>query len=111
MAENTTKDFIDALAQGKNDDAGEAFKNALRGKVGDSLDQMRKDLAGNLFNGDGTVNAEPHSDPKPEIADPGTFNKDGSITPTTTGAQANDGEAQLDLANKEGEQNAGEQTS
>ena len=111
MAENETKDFIDALAQGKNDDAGEAFKNALRGKVGDSLDQMRKDLAGNLFNGDGTVNAEPHSDPKPEIADPGTFNKDGSITPTTTGAQANDGEAQLDLANKEGEQNAGEQTS
>ena len=57
------------------------------------------------------VEAEAHSDPKPEIADPGTFNKDGSITPTTTGAQANDGEAQLDLANKEGEQNAGEQTS
>ena len=36
MAENTTKDFIDNLALGKNDDAGEAFKNALRGKVGDS---------------------------------------------------------------------------
>ena len=91
MAENTTKDFIAALAQGKNDDAGEAFKNALRGKVGDSLDQMRKDLAGNLFNGDGTVNAEPHSDPKPEIADPGTFNKDGSVSATP------DGKAEVDL--------------
>tara|TARA_R110001592_G_scaffold61640_7_gene188050 strand:+ start:551 stop:874 length:324 start_codon:yes stop_codon:yes gene_type:complete len=94
MTENTTKDFIDNLAQGKNDDAGEAFKNALRGKVGDSLDQMRKDLAGNLFNGDGTVNtdnAAPHSDPKPEIADVGTFNQDGTIS------LKNDGQADLDL--------------
>ena len=94
MTENTTKDFIDNLAQGKNDDSGEAFKNALRGKVGDSLDQMRKDLAGNLFNGDGTVNtdnAAPHSDPKPEIADVGTFNQDGTIS------LKNDGQADLDL--------------
>lgn len=94
MTENTTKDFIDNLAQGKNDDAGEAFKNALRGKVGDSLDQMRKDLAGNLFNGDGTVNtdnAAPYSDPKPEIADVGTFNQDGTIS------LKNDGQADLDL--------------
>ena len=93
MAENTTKDFIDNLAQGKNDDAGEAFKNALRGKVGDSLDQMRKDLAGNLFNGDGTVNAEPYSDPKPEIADPGSFDKEGNIIDTVK----KDGKAEIDL--------------
>ena len=106
---DNTKNFIDQLSQGKNDDAGEAFKAALRDKVANSLDNARKDIAGNLFKQ--PVEAEAHSDPKPEIADPGTFNKDGSITPTTTGAQANDGEAQLDLANKEGEQNAGEQTS
>ena len=89
MTENTTKDFIDNLAQGKNDDAGEAFKNALRGKVGDSLDQMRKDLAGNLFNGDGTVNtdnAAPHSDPKPEIEGTGTFTQDGQVEPTCANA-------------------------
>ena len=99
------KSFIDKLAQNDMVGAGDAFKDALRGKVGDALDNRRQEVAGNMFK------AEPHSDPKPEIADPGTFNKDGSITPTTTGAQANDGEAQLDLANKEGEQNAGEQTS
>ena len=111
MAEinDNTKNFIDQLSQGKNDEAGEAFKASLRDKVANSLDNARKDLAGNLFTK--PVEAEAHSDPKPEIADPGTFNKDGSVTPTTTGAQANDGEAQLDLANKEGEQNAGEQTS
>ena len=106
---DNTKNFIDQLSQGKNDEAGEAFKAALRDKVANSLDNARKDLASNMFKA--PTEAEDFSDPKPEIADPGTFNKDGSITPTTTGAQANDGEAPLDLANKEGEQNAGEQTS
>ena len=37
-----------------------------------------------------------HSDPKPEVADVGTFNKDGSVSPTTD--LGKDGEAQIDLA-------------
>ena len=106
---DNTKNFIDQLSQGKNDDAGEAFKAALRDKVANSLDNARKDLAGNLFKQ--PVEAEAHSDPKPEIADPGVFNADGSVSPTPTDAQAKDGVAQIDLANKEGEENAGEQTS
>tara|TARA_S200000501_G_scaffold274672_1_gene258348 strand:+ start:394 stop:729 length:336 start_codon:yes stop_codon:yes gene_type:complete len=106
---DNTKNFIDQLSQGKNDDAGEAFKAALRDKVANSLDNARKDIAGNLFKQ--PVEAEAHSDPKPEIADPGVFNADGSVSPTPTDAQAKDGVAQIDLANKEGEENAGEQTS
>ena len=51
MAEinDNTKNFIDQLSQGKNDEAGEAFKASLRDKVANSLDNARKDLAGNLF--------------------------------------------------------------
>jgi len=87
------KNFIDALADGKNDDAGEAFKDALKVKVGDALDNHRKELAGNLFNGQVEVPTEalPFSDPKPVIAEPGTFNQDGSVS---TG---NDGQAEIDL--------------
>ena len=106
---DNTKNFIDQLSQGNNDEAGEAFKAALRDKVANSLDNARKDLAGNMFRE--PVEAEAHSDPKPEIADPGVFNADGSVSPTPTDAQAKDGVAQIDLANKEGEENAGEQTS
>ena len=106
---DNTKNFIDQLSQGKNDEAGEAFKASLRDKVANSLDNARKDIAGNLFKQ--PVEAEAHSDPKPEIADPGVFNADGSVSPTPTDAQAKDGVAQIDLANKEGEENAGEQTS
>ena len=43
-----TKAFIDKLADGDNAGAGEAFKDALRVKVGNQLDQARKDMAGNL---------------------------------------------------------------
>ena len=99
------KNFIDQLADGNSADAGEAFKDALRAKVGDALDARRKDLAGSLFNGTDetqtpgqeTLNpeAEAHSDPKPEIADPGTFNQDGSVTPTLN----KDGQAEIDLTN------------
>ena len=89
-----TKAFIDKLADGDNAGAGEAFKDALRVKVGSQLDQARKDMAGNLFNGN--VEAEPHSDPKPEIADPGTFTKEGEVVPTTDAGK--DGEAELDLS-------------
>ena len=84
------KNFIDALANGNNDQAGEAFKDALKTKVGSQLDNHRKDLAGNMFNG--TIEAEPHSAPKPVIADPGTFEQDGTVSPTTK-----DGQAEVDL--------------
>ena len=39
---DNTKNFIDQLSQGKNDEAGEAFKAALRDKVSDQLDTTRK---------------------------------------------------------------------
>ena len=61
------KNFIDKLAVGSNAEAGEAFKDALRAKVADSLDQARVDVAGKIFNG---VEAMPHSDPKPAVTDP-----------------------------------------
>ena len=59
---------------------GEAFKDAMRQKVGDALDASRKDYASNLFNAARDVmtgqttpeTAEPHSDPKPEVAEPFT---------------------------------------
>ena len=92
-----TKAFIDKLADGDNAGAGEAFKAALRVKVGSQLDQARKDMAGNLFNGN--IEAEPHSDPKPEIADPGTFTKEGEVVPTTDAGK--DGQAELDLSKPE----------
>ena len=66
MSENV-KNFIDKLAAGNNAEAGEAFKDALRAKVADSLDQARVDVAGKIFNG---VEAMPHSDPKPAVTDP-----------------------------------------
>ena len=92
---DNTKDFIDKLSNGDNSDAGEAFKSALRDKVADALDNARKDIASNMFNG--AIEAQSYSDPKPEIADPGTFNPDGTVSPTTTAHQSNDGEAQIDL--------------
>ena len=61
------KTFIDDLATGKNAEAGEAFKDALRDKVAAGLDQARVDIAGKIFNG---VEAQPHSDPKPAVIDP-----------------------------------------
>jgi len=103
---DNTKNFIDQLANGANADAGEAFKSALRDKVADALDNARKDIAGNMFNA-----AASFSDPKPEVADPGTFNPDGSVTPTTTANQAADGEAQIDLTGVTGADNVSEPNS
>ena len=94
------KNFIDQIADGDNAAAGDAFKDALRMKVGDALDAHRQEVAGNMFNG--TLEAQPHSDPKPVIADPGTFNQDGSVASTT----GNDGEAQIDLS--QGTEDAGQ---
>ena len=90
MSEHT-KAFIDNLEAGNNADAGEAFKQALRDKMGDALDAKRQELAGNLFNG--KVVAEPISDPKPEIADVGTFTQDGQVQ-----TDANDGKAEIEIA-------------
>ena len=106
---DNTKNFIDQLSQGKNDEAGEAFKAALRDKVADSLANARKDLAGNMFRE--PIEAEAHSDPKPEIADPGVFNPDGSISPTPTDAESKDGKAELELAPKAEVDNADKQDS
>ena len=75
MSENV-KNFIDNLEAGKNADAGEAFKSALRDKMGDALDARRQELAASLFN-QKAPEAEPISDPKPEVADVGTFTQDG----------------------------------
>jgi hypothetical protein len=58
------KNFIDKLSLGQAAEAGEAFKDALRDKVGDALEAKRKELAGVLFQ------AQPHSDAKPEIISP-----------------------------------------
>ena len=92
-----TKTFIDKLAAGDNAGAGDAFKDALRVKVGQTLDNHRKDMAGNMFNQtDNPIpEAEAHSDPKPEIADPGTFDRDGNVLDTTG---QKDGQAELDLS-------------
>ena len=56
MSEHT-KTFIDNLEAGQNADAGEAFKNALRDKMGNALDARRQELAASLFNktGEGIV--------------------------------------------------------
>ena len=99
MSNENTKNFIDQLSVNNSIEAGEAFKDALRGKVADALDNQRKEIASNMFNG--TVEAQSFSDPKPEIADPGTFNRDGSIS--------NDGQVEMDLT--QGNEDAGEQNS
>ena len=66
MSEHVKK-FIDDLSNGKNADAGEAFKDALRAKVADGLDKQRVDIASKIFNG---VEPQPFSDPKPVVTDP-----------------------------------------
>lgn len=90
------KDFIDNLATGDNANAGEAFKDALRAKVADGLDAKRKEMASNMFNSVTAQSipdeAEAFSDPKPEIAEPGTFDRDGNVV------SQNDGQADIDLS-------------
>ena len=70
------KQFIDKMAKNDMVGAGDAFKDALRSKVGDALDVKRQDTASAMFK------AEPHSDPKPEISGTGTFTQDGQVEPT-----------------------------
>ena len=75
------KQFIDKMAKNDMVGAGDAFKDALRSKVGDALDVKRQDTASAMFK------AEPHSDPKPEISGTGTFTQDGQVEPTGANAQ------------------------
>ena len=91
------KTFIDNLATGDNANAGEAFKTALRQKVADGLDAKRKEMAGQMFNTAQSIpdEAEAFSDPKPEIAEPGTFEQDGSVS------TAKDGSVDIDLTTDE----------
>ena len=93
------KTFIDNLATGDNANAGEAFKTALRQKVADGLDAKRKEMASNMFNSVTAQSipdeAEAFSDPKPEIAEPGTFEQDGSVS------QTKDGSVDIDLTTDE----------
>ena len=97
MSENV-KNFIDNLEAGKNADAGEAFKSALRDKMGNALDARRQELAASVFN-QKAPEAVPISDPKPEVADVGTFTQDGQVQ--TTAQQQNDGQAEIDLTQPE----------
>ena len=89
MSEHVKK-FIDDLSNGKNAEAGEAFKDALRAKVADGLDKARVDIASKIFNG---VEAEPHSDPKPHVTDPSPetetmVDTQGQEVPSATEAEA-----------------------
>ena len=91
------KTFIDNLATGDNANAGEAFKTALRQKVADGLDAKRKEMAGQMFNTAQSIpdEAAAFSDPKPEIAEPGSFDRDGNVI------SQNDGQADIDLTTDE----------
>ena len=89
MSEHIKK-FVDDLSTGNNADAGEAFKDALRAKVADGLDKQRVDIASRIFT---DTEAQPHSDPKPNVADPSPetqtmLDTQGQEVPTATEAEA-----------------------
>ena len=43
--ENTVRDFVNSIASGDNLDAENHFNNALSAKVGDALENKRKEVA------------------------------------------------------------------
>ena len=43
--DNTVRDFVNSIASGDNLDAATHFNNALSAKVGDALENKRKDVA------------------------------------------------------------------
>ena len=45
----SAKEFVDTLQNGKNLDAEDAFKIAMSSKVGDALEDKRKEVAGSLI--------------------------------------------------------------
>jgi len=46
----SAKEFVDALQNGKNLDAEDAFKIAMSSKVGDALEDKRKEVAQGFVN-------------------------------------------------------------
>ena len=46
----SAKEFVNALQNGKNLDAEDAFKVAMSSKVGDALEDKRKDVARGFVN-------------------------------------------------------------
>ena len=94
MSEHIKK-FVDDLSVGNNAEAGEAFKDALRAKVADSLDKARVDIAGKIFS---DVEPQPFSDPKPHVTDPSPetetmVDTQGQEVPSATEAEAPSTEA------------------
>ena len=85
------KNFIDKIHKNDNAGAGEAFKDALRAKVGNALDNHRKDVASTMFSGT-KPEVVAHSDPKPEVAGTGTFTQDGQVVPTGAAAVTDAGQ-------------------
>ena len=45
----SAKEFVNALHNKKNLDAEDAFKMAMSSKVGDALEEKRKEVAGSLI--------------------------------------------------------------
>ena len=45
----SAKEFVDAIHNKKNLDAEDAFKMAMSSKVGDALEDKRKEVAGSLM--------------------------------------------------------------
>ena len=82
------KSFINNVYNNKTADAGEDFKDAIRAKVGDALETRRKEMAQNMFKAQqGEFEEAPHNEPKPEIADTGTFAPDGTVINNTKETQ------------------------
>tara|TARA_Y100000992_G_C21243425_1_gene481964 strand:+ start:227 stop:523 length:297 start_codon:yes stop_codon:yes gene_type:complete len=82
------KSFINNVYSGNNVDAGQSFKDAIRAKVGDALENRRKEMAQSMFKAQqGEFDEAPHNEPKPEIADTGTFAPDGSVINNTKETQ------------------------
>lgn len=65
MTESVDK-FVRALQTGNNAEAGDAFKDALRNKIADRLDDHRKDVASKIFN----PTVQDFSPEKPAVTDP-----------------------------------------
>ena len=90
------KSFIDKLSTGDNTEAGEAFKDALRAKVGDALEVRRQEMASNLFD------TAAISDPKPEVIDPSPETVPAEMK-TDAGEEGTEAEAPVEQPSAEAE--------
>ena len=83
-----SREFVDAIVDGNNIGAEEVFKTTVGAKVGDALENRRKEMAQSMFKAQqGEFDEAPHNEPKPEIADTGTFAPDGSVINNTKETQ------------------------